>query len=181
MVTPRPRKARRKPRNATFKIKKQEVNYRRFGNVFKKSVLQVMANEVDEVSQAYVDQLKALILGQKYSWRPLTPRYAEYKRRAKLDPRILIATGEYVNSIAIQRRTRDRGKLRVYVGVPYNRKHSSGLPFKVLARVHEFGSRKAHVPARPHWRPAKAWLMKEIPRIRERIARQAKKDLKKRS
>jgi hypothetical protein len=39
------------------------------------------------------------------------------------------------------------------VGVPVTSYHHSGLPMKVLARIHEFGSSKASVPARPHWRP----------------------------
>jgi hypothetical protein len=69
-----------------------------------------------------------------------------------LDERIMIATGDYLESIGIVEIVRGGG-VQVRVGLPDEIATESGLTYDQLARVHEFGSRKMKIPARPHWRP----------------------------
>jgi hypothetical protein len=121
--------------------------------------------------------LKLAIRKQKFQHIPLTQKYAEWKEKEGLDKRILIATGDYVKSIHVQRSStgRDLGKLvaaskrgkkiskeegkdkdkcvAYTVTVPDGIHKPSGLPYSVLAKIHEFGSKKRNIPARPHWGP----------------------------
>jgi len=106
------------------------------------------------------------ITGNKkpFDFEPLTTAYARYKLRNGLDGRTLIATGDYVRSIEIFRsETKEAGityRVRTKPG-----RHYSGLTFGELARVHEFGSSKAHIPARPHWRPVGSMALKRFRRL----------------
>lgn len=117
--------------------------------------------------------LKQKILRQKFRHKPLSESYLKAKKRAGLDTRILIATKTYVNSIHVQKaiaryrkgltgrkvsyetdKPIERGGNVVYmVTVPDAIHPPSGLKFKHLARIHEYGSKKANIPPRPHWRP----------------------------
>jgi hypothetical protein len=107
-------------------------------------------------------KLQLNILQQTIPMKPLSPGYADYKARHKpdpLDPRILIATGEYVNSIAARRKA---GGDIVDVNVPDEKHESSGMNLRELGRLHEFGSKQHKetgkgVPPRPHWRPTIRW------------------------
>jgi hypothetical protein len=97
--------------------------------------------------------------------RPLNEKYANWKANQDppLDPRILIATGEYVNSI-------DARKVDIFgdvveVNVPDETHESSGMNLRELAAVHEYGQRSFKdsgkgIPPRPHWRPTIRWWKK---------------------
>mgnify|MGYP001447643462 CR=1 FL=1 len=120
-------------------------------------------------------QTQAKSKKEGFVWAALSERYLRWKKRRGLDPRILIATGEYVKNIGIEKVKghfrKEKGKKGIilvkpedgkqadgkdvaYVVCVPDRKHqASGLNFRRLARIHEFGSVKAHIPARPHWRP----------------------------
>ena len=118
-----------------------------FVNVFKKSAIPVMKEFGEEKANEFKDELVYRIASQSFNWRPLKPEYRLYKIKNRLDPRMMISTGEYINSIEVNELDDQIG---YSVGVP-NRLHNSGLSLRVLARIHEFGT--IRIPARPHWRP----------------------------
>lgn len=111
---------------------------------------------------------------------PLKKSYVRWKKRRGLDTRILIATGRYWKSIEIQKvngivrrkgrkgaivlKRPDKGddgfKDVAYIVTVPDKMHPAlpgkkgkGLPYKVLQKILEYGSRKAHIRPRPHWRP----------------------------
>jgi len=106
--------------------------------------------EGKKLAREFKNDLRTRIKLQAFtSWVPLSPEYKKRKEKLGLDPRTLMARGDYVNSIRIRRTTENT----YVVDVPQTVKHYSGLTYKELAAVHEYGSKKAHIPARPHWRP----------------------------
>lgn len=96
---------------------------------------------------------------------PLQPFTLAEKRELGQDERILIATGEYLNSIRVVKRVRMRAKENVVSYVVYVPKTIHGrkgwrgepprptLPLRTIGLIHEFGSMRAGIPPRPHWRP----------------------------
>lgn len=100
--------------------------------------------------------------------KKLTPAYARYKFRSGLDGRILIASGDYVNAIEVVRsETKEAGvtyRVRLKPGV-----HRSGMSFTKLGLIHEFGSARAHIPARPHWRPVGADVLRKFRRLPQSV------------
>ncbi|OPZ66143.1 MAG: hypothetical protein BWY85_00079 [Firmicutes bacterium ADurb.Bin506] len=108
------------------------------------------------------DQFVGRIRAQDFdSFRrvPLSWRWQNRKAALHLDERTMIATGEYLRSIQVFE-TRADGKLNLRIGIHPSkivRHYKTGmrrrLPMWLLACVHEFGSSRAKVPARPHWGP----------------------------
>jgi len=116
-------------------------------NVFKDSVLLVSKRKLETVAKKIAADLKERIYYQKFKHVPLSEKYLKWKKKKGLDTRILIATGEYVDSIMAKKLNDFTWK----VGVPDKVHKGTKLPLKVLARIHEFGT--STIPARPHWRP----------------------------
>lgn len=98
--------------------------------------------------------------------------YLKRKVREGLDPRIMLATGDYAAGIVVRKvKTRKTG---VYykVATAKRRHRPSGLPLSKLAKIHEFGvanmtlpigstrTNSFSFPARPHWRPTFRLLVK---------------------
>lgn len=80
----------------------------------------------------------------------LSPRYVLRKRRKGLDPRVLVATLDYMNSIGSKR-----------IG-----KGAWGVTADVAKAVWaEYGSPKQKRPARPHWVPTLIEMEKIAPEI----------------
>jgi hypothetical protein len=131
-----------------------------FVNVFRATTRPLMAEFGEEQAEEFVEELKFRIAAQSFGHQPLSPAYRRWKIRARLDPRILIATGEYLNSIMYRRIEDTPDNVVAYeVGVRDGIHGPSRLPYRVLARIHEFGAMRhgvPHVPARPHWRPMAA-------------------------
>jgi hypothetical protein len=131
-----------------------------------KKVVQAFSNSLLKVTEAAsirsANRLHSYTLDvidrQKYNWKPLSQEYKNRKRSKGLDTRILLATKEYRNAIFYNKK--DDGI--VVVGVPQRLHKDSGLQFNVLARIHEFGSNKVGIPARPLWRPALNWWVNDL-------------------
>jgi hypothetical protein len=98
----------------------------------------------------------------------LSPSWLRIKELAGADLRTMIATGHYVDSIEVFRRYDRREKKHIIrVGFHHSAKPrdlqgrtvdieipGTGITgLTALAIVHELGSVKANIPARPHWRP----------------------------
>lgn len=118
----------------------------------KRNARDVFEEQGQQIAEEFLEELRSRILRQTFGHVPLNTSYLINKVKHNLDPRILIATGEYLNSFTSER-VEDTGQDVVYrCGVsPGN--HSSGISFSLLARVHEYGSPSRRIPARPHWRP----------------------------
>lgn len=81
--------------------------------------------------------VREAILTQSVRMKALTPDWKAEKRRRGLDPRKLVATQEYVNSIQV---------------FPVRGGYAVGTDWEFVL-VHEYGAPAANIPARPHWRP----------------------------
>lgn len=86
------------------------------------------------------------IEGQAYNHTPLKPKYKEWKIKKGLDPRILIATGSYINAIEVFK----GGKNTWCVGIKKGKKNKEGIELRQIGKWLEYGTK--HIPARPHWR-----------------------------
>lgn len=81
--------------------------------------------------------VREAILTQSVRMKALTPDWKAEKKRRGLDPRKLVATQEYVNSIQV---------------FPVRGGYAVGTDWEFVL-VHEYGAPAANIPARPHWRP----------------------------
>jgi hypothetical protein len=127
-----------------------------------------------EMAKQFADDLKAIISRQLIAWVPLSKGYARYKRRMGLDPRTLIATGKYVNSI--QPIQQPDGNWLVSVpNTPLG--DGSKHTLRDLARWLEYGTRT--MPARPHWRPAKNVWRTKMYQLKHRLHFDLVREMKK--
>lgn len=106
---------------------------------------------VESNSEMYKKAVVDNIESQSIAWRPLNPDYKAGKGILGLDTRILVATGEYVNSIDIKELPPKGGKLHYHVGVDPNATHSSGINMGLLSLVMEYGTADGRIPARSHF------------------------------
>lgn len=108
---------------------------------------------------------------------PLSRAYLLWKIRNGLDERTMIATAHYVDTIQVMRRKTIRGVL-YRIGFPPNArardKDGNILPITLafLAKLHEYGSMDARIPARPHWRPHLQAMEQRATVVRDAVARQ---------
>jgi hypothetical protein len=128
-----------------------------------------------KVAEDYKKLLITTLESQRYQsqWKPLSERYLRWKIKNKRDPRMLISTREYMSAIEI-REEKHEDKIVWIVGLPDKIHVDSGLPFRKLARIHEFGTlpSKNHpgIPPRPLWRPTQHEFRKvHAPKILKRI------------
>lgn len=125
----------------------------------------------------------------------LSPGWLRRKAQKRADLRTMIATGWYRDNIEVLRKlasNRRRDKTVFKVGFRSNVKPRDldgntvevaipalGLTgLDAIAMVHEKGSIKASIPARPHWRPHYDKMRSEAPRVRRRLRVHVKEALK---
>lgn len=101
---------------------------------------------------------------------PLAPATIAKKVRLDRDGRKLIEGGDYTYGIEVVK-TEQRESGVVYRVRPAARQHvgadpnSGPISSRMLARVHEFGSARHHIPARPHWGPAIRAVRRKFERL----------------
>ncbi len=128
-----------------------------FDNVRK--VVQQIATDIENIKREPMRQLglkgEALAKGhmrdQDLGWQSLSPKYLKRKQQSKKGKRrrsekILIDTSSYFQSIT-SFTTRDTVQIGVMRGV----KNEDGQEIANIAKVHEYGSTKRNIPARPLW------------------------------
>lgn len=153
-----------------FRRKTKEV--RNFITVFRDQTIEVVSRELGKGAKQFAEDVRQIILRQKYRWKPLSKRWLRYKEKHGLDPRTHIATKTYVKSI----RARPRRRLgrtvswSVGPGRPNQIHRPSGMRFTELARILEFGSRSRRIPPRPHWRPAWSAFVRRDSKVLSRNA-----------
>jgi hypothetical protein len=117
-----------------------------------------------DLALEFADDLKSIISRQLIAWVPLSPAYKKRKRILGLDPRILIATGRYVNSI----QPVEQADGSWVVSIPEEPlRPGSRYTLKDLARWLEYGTQT--MPARPHWRPAQNIWRTKIYQMKRRL------------
>ncbi|MFH0989839.1 MAG: hypothetical protein V1799_07475 [bacterium] len=105
----------------------------------------IAADVSEEYYQALVDHFKA----QDLPLAPLSAWYKEWKVKRGLDTRILIATGQMLDSI--KKSPIKDGK--AFVGIKGGKRHrGSKLDIALIALMHEYGDPARNVPARPVYR-----------------------------
>ncbi|WP_375560279.1 hypothetical protein ACE193_21615 [Bernardetia sp. OM2101] len=118
----------------------------------------VIAKVALKAEQMAVDRIKS----QPSEWKRLNPAYLKRKlggswgrirKDGKRDKRfknksekILIASSTYINSI-----TSNTTSLVGYAGVPKSAKYDNSESVAKIAAIHEYGSTKNNIPARPVW------------------------------
>jgi hypothetical protein len=102
------------------------------------------------LAQMVVNEINA----QPFWWQPLKPEYKAWKQRNELSEEMLKATEDYITSIGVQESRRGKNSFSIRVGVPYRKHRESDVELNALGMIHEFGSEKRKIPARPHWGPA---------------------------
>lgn len=109
---------------------------------------------------------------------PLSPRYLAWKLERGLDGRTMIRVGHYVRALKVQSRERNtqQGRTKTYhIGFDQNALavNAQGDPIPLLlnalARIQEYGSLSAGIPARRHWRPMLAIIRERSPALRRRV------------
>jgi len=130
----------------TIEIRGKFPDPKKLNDMLSKQIRQAVKQEVHNIAQEFHDDLVGKIERQEFHHIPLKPGYREAKIKAGLDPRILIATGDYISGIQVEDTLRGTA-----VGLSNTAMHNSGLTFSRIGKVHEYGVN--HIPARPHWRP----------------------------
>jgi len=125
-----------------------------FKSILKATYDKYRISKHNEIYQDYVNELREVILKQKYAWTPLSKNYLKWKQKHGYDTRIYIQKGEFLKSIGI---FRDGNTL--YIGVDENKVHHSGLTYGQLWRILEFGTNK--IPPRPLFRPTALNVMEK--------------------
>lgn len=150
------------PARKTRTIYKYNPN---FVQDFEESARETAERFLNLKAERLTRQLREAILGQQYNWYPLDPKYLRRKVREGFDPRILVRTKQYVESIQVFGPDEAEHGVLFRVGVP-NDDHNSGLPFRQLARIMEYGRRDGKKPyARPHWRPVWGIFVRDLPTV----------------
>ena len=114
---------------------------------FKNTLKEVSKETSRYYAYAFRDYIKEVLEQQLYKWKALSPSYAYYKKTNRLDSRILISTGDYVDSIKVFKYGEGYA-----VGLPHKKHAGSEVYLDHLAKIQEFGTRI--IPPRPHWRTA---------------------------
>jgi len=152
--------------------------FRKFARIIKKHVKRVVEDELEDFAWELHGELVNGILMQTFaSFRtiPLRESYLKRKIAKGLDPRVMIRTGHYMESITVFRHTDFEYEVNVpkdAVAVDENRDPTE-FSLRALGEVQEFGSAKANVPARPHWRVIIRRAKRKAPKVAERIADKA--------
>ena len=112
------------------------------------------------VSEKYIEYLVLAIerqLFRSFKIYPLSKKYAERKQRQGLDPRVLIATGRYIDSFVYINKN---NKIIITVA---DEEIEGGMSMLDLSRILEFGNSK--MPRRTHWHAAYRHIGNNISQI----------------
>lgn len=120
---------------------------------------QAMAEGLAKTGLYAEGKSKKHISSQDLNWTPLKKSYKDMKSKRGFSTNILVKSSAYFQSIT----SWSKGKT-VYVGVKKVARDKEGNEIANIAAVHEFGSTKRNIPARPLWQPTlketKEWLKK---------------------
>lgn len=142
-----------------------------FLTVFEKEARLEAQKQIRQFAEEIAEEARDIIKEQRYDWVPLDPDYLASKIKKGLDPRTLIATGDYLDHIGTYEKD---GK--IFVGPLPGTHKPSGLTYVHLARIHEYGTET--IPARPLWRPLFSVALRRNEKLRKKYAAARKKALR---
>ena len=156
----------------------------RIGPLLRRFAEQASAVAIERVrafAESQADEFRQAILDQNFEAFdafPLRPATLAAKMRAHVDLRVMVATGTYVDSIrSFRTLSSNRRNARFHIGF-HPRKlardyhgNITEILLQDVARIQEYGSVAAGIPARPHWRPYRAVIGARAESERERITR----------
>lgn len=172
------------------KPKKSHIpNFRRVAEAISEIAQEIAEEEVEtfaeEEREGFVEQVKRQRFPD-FNAAPLNPHYRARKIKQGLDPRVMIRTHHYLDSVKVFRRRNSPRSTTFHVGF-HKRELARDIkgkrvPFLLrhLARVHEEGSAKLNIPRRRHWRPYYEAMRGRASRVRERIRAQVRARARKR-
>lgn len=88
-----------------------------------------------------------LLADQPSDWDPLSEKYKKQKEKRGQSEKILIATSTYFQSIT----SFNVSSFIAFAGVKRSAKGEDGQIVADIAAIHEYGSKKRNIPARPLW------------------------------
>jgi len=113
----------------------------------------VAQDEVEDFRKRIDDQMV-----ESFIKEPLSEKYAQWKARNHLDPRVMVRTGHYKKKIqvhAVEKKARVRayriGFLPSDRAIHWKTRRPIAFTLHKLALVQEYGT--TTLPKRPHWRP----------------------------
>jgi hypothetical protein len=131
------------------------MSVRRFGDINKaESLFRNLVNNMTKAERAILKEvsLKAeqlavdRIKSQPSEWKALSPSYLQWKISKGYSENMLIKTSSMIQSI-----TSGVDGLTGYAGVTKTARNKEGESVANIAAVHEYGSVKMNIPARPVW------------------------------
>ena len=132
------------------------MDYEQWVKEFKEEV----AREIEKELTAEVDDnIRHGFQKKKLGWKPLSKDYQHYKKKEGRNTKGLIYHGALLK--ATDSKVNIEGKtlgIKVFNNMNY-------------AAVHEFGSKKKNIPARPFIKPALEKTQKELPKIIEKVVK----------
>lgn len=162
-----------------LKPKKSQIpNFAKLAEKIAKDGRRIADEQMAAFAAAEVVRFKAAIAGQHFaSFKafPLSARTLKEKSEKKLDLRVMIATKTYLDSIKVMRTILPNGGIRYHIGFSPTALAKNydgeitGITLNEVAYIQEHGSKAAHIPARPHWRPHLQAMALRATVIRARI------------
>lgn len=166
-----------------------------FIKIFTSTIIKTTARNMKVIADSFVLSIKTVLDKQLYKWPPLSEKYAKEKERKKLDPRILIATGKYMNAIGVIRKTSREKGVTYSVGVEGTfetgpKDAPKKLSLELLGRWLEFGTagrtiktetgtkKIGGMPPREHWRPTWSALIRKLPIDSKKLKKDTIKEFK---
>ena len=152
---------------------------------FKRVAERVSAIAVEEVERdvaAFAEEERAAFVQRierqrfpDFNAAPLNPKYRARKIKMGLDPRVMIRTRHYIDSIRVFHKRDSATRATHHIGFEARetaRDHKGQrvpILLRHLAAVHEYGSVKLNIPRRRHWRPHYEAMRARAPARRARI------------
>lgn len=166
-------------------------NLRRVFKVIENTAPKLVEAAVAEHAQSERDRFAQRIEDQDFasfrlifypeSGTNLSPRWLARKAEAGADDRTAIATGHYLASIRVIKRSRKGRPTEFHIGFHPNTRardlngNVQDVTLNKVARFIEHGTQ--HMPARPHWGPHLRLMRREAPKVRMFIANSVAKEL----
>lgn len=112
--------------------------------------LKRIALESEKIAKQHIQR-------QDLKWSPLNAAYLKRKLAQGMNKKILIRTSTYFQSVTgyVEGDT-------ALAGIKREAKDKDGKSLANIAAVHEYGSKRRNIPARPLWKPTYAEMLGKI-------------------
>jgi len=123
------------------------------------------------IADEYYEALRSHFTSQDLPLAPLSAWYREWKAQRGLDARILIATGQMLDTIKEYPVVGGKTFVGIKGGTPHK---ESGLDVALIALAHEYGDPEHNLPARPVYRLTVEELKDKLHEVLSEIVRRTR-------